>query len=97
MSKLRCALCGTEPNDKEGGTGLAYLEETLIFNMNRKHPHIVECCACCSNWASNDKDLRTKIRTLFESIKHGDQKHQDWLKEAIDKHFETGPHPAEKK
>jgi 5-formyltetrahydrofolate cyclo-ligase len=25
--------------------------------------------------------------SLFEAIKHGDEKHQAWLKETIDKHF----------
>lgn len=28
-----------------------------------------------------------KIETLFDAIKHGDEKHQAWLKEAIEKHF----------
>lgn len=31
--------------------------------------------------------LKTKIVTLFDAIKHGDQDHQDWLFDAIQKHF----------
>ena len=27
------------------------------------------------------------ITTLFDAIKHGDETHQAWLKDAIDKHF----------
>jgi len=31
--------------------------------------------------------LEHKKGTLFNSIKHGDQKHKDWLKKAIEDHF----------
>lgn len=31
--------------------------------------------------------LMGRVENLFETIKHGDEKHQAWLKEAIDKHF----------
>lgn len=36
------------------------------------------------------KDIRyleKKRDTLFDSIKHGDEKHQAWLKESIENHF----------
>lgn len=39
---------------------------------------------------SKDKELeqlRAKLSTLFEAIKHGDEKHQLWLKDAIEKHI----------
>lgn len=32
--------------------------------------------------------LRKKTKTLFDAIKHGDDKHQEWLREAINNHFE---------
>lgn len=32
--------------------------------------------------------LEERINTLFDKIKHGDQEHQDWLKKAIDEHFD---------
>ncbi len=39
--------------------------------------------------------LNEKVNTLFDSIKHGDEKHQTWLKEAIERHFNTtGPQPV---
>lgn len=31
--------------------------------------------------------LEAKVKTLFDAIKHGDERHQLWLKEAINKHF----------
>lgn len=31
--------------------------------------------------------LIRKIATLFDAIKHGDEKHQAWLRNAIDQHF----------
>lgn len=30
----------------------------------------------------------SRIETLYDAIKHGDQEHQDWLKEAIDLHLQ---------
>lgn len=33
----------------------------------------------------------SRQETLFEAIKHGDQQHQDWLKQAIDDHFAGRP------
>jgi len=33
------------------------------------------------------------VDTLFDAIKHGDQDHQDWLKEAIECHFSGRPIP----
>lgn len=33
--------------------------------------------------------LKETVLTLFGSIKHGDEQHQAWLKDAIDKHFNT--------
>lgn len=34
------------------------------------------------------KEMKEKITGLFEAIKHGDEEHQAWLKEKIEKHFE---------
>lgn len=31
------------------------------------------------------------VKALFAAIKHGDEKHQAWLKDAIEKHFELPP------
>jgi len=47
--------------------------------------------------ATEIENLKWKICTLFEAIKHGDEKHQAWLKEAIATHFETGSQPAKGK
>lgn len=35
-----------------------------------------------------------KVATLFDAIKHGDEAHQNWLKEAIEAHFAGEPIPA---
>jgi hypothetical protein len=37
--------------------------------------------------------INSKIQTLFDAIKHGDEDHQAWLKEAIRCHFEGLPMP----
>jgi hypothetical protein len=37
------------------------------------------------------------INELFEFLKHGDEKHQAWLKEALDAFFEGKERPEEKK
>lgn len=34
-----------------------------------------------------NKNLIKGIQTLYDEIKHGDEAHQSWLKDAIDKHF----------
>lgn len=34
---------------------------------------------------------------LFDHLKHGDEKHQEWLKTEIFKYFETGSQPTEAK
>ncbi len=31
--------------------------------------------------------LYSRVASLFDAIKHGDQAHQDWLKKAIEDHF----------
>ena len=37
-------------------------------------------------------DAQDALRaSLFEAIKHGDQDHQDWLRQAIDDHFAGKP------
>src|SRR6266496_933248 len=36
-------------------------------------------------------DLRLKVATLFSAIKHGDEKHQQWLEYAISNHFQGFP------
>jgi hypothetical protein len=33
------------------------------------------------------RNLQKKIVTLFDKIKHGDETHQTWLKQAIEEHF----------
>jgi len=37
--------------------------------------------------------LNMRATTLFDAIKHGDEKHQAWLKEAIDAHLSGHPVP----
>lgn len=32
-------------------------------------------------------DLKNKVATLFDAIKHGDEKHQEWLQAAMAEHF----------
>lgn len=39
--------------------------------------------------------LKFKIDTLFDAIRHGDQKHREWLKEAIQCHFNGKELPGE--
>lgn len=38
--------------------------------------------------------LEARVDTLFDAIKHGDEDHQGWLKEAIDCHFAGKPMPT---
>ena len=40
-------------------------------------------------------DQKMKVNTLFAAIKHGDGKHMDWLKNAIDAHFKGIKIPKE--
>jgi rubrerythrin len=37
--------------------------------------------------ASRRPSRESRIDTLFEAIKHGDEKHKDWLQQAIEDHF----------
>lgn len=50
------------------------------FIWNKK-----ECPPC--KMRNNYIQLKVKIETLFDAVKHGDEEHQRWLKEAIDSHF----------
>lgn len=54
--------------------------------------------AFSSGWDDNDMKnynhmemTRVRIESLFEAIKHGDEKHQTWLKQAIEDHFAGRP------
>jgi len=41
-------------------------------------------------WPAGQRETDARlqaIQTLFDAVKHGDEKHQRWLKAAIDKHF----------
>lgn len=61
--------------------------EEIKFN----HKFLVESEADCTPGAGQQNPthvLRMRIKTLFNAIKHGDEEHQKWLREAIDKHFE---------
>lgn len=40
----------------------------------------------CNNYPKTQA-LADAVATLFDAIKHGDEEHQDWLKNAIDQHF----------
>jgi hypothetical protein len=35
------------------------------------------------------RDLKQSVGELFNVIRHGDEKHQTWLKEAIETHFSS--------
>ena len=37
---------------------------------------------------AENAELKEKINALFDNIKHGDNDHQTWLKNAISEHFE---------
>jgi hypothetical protein len=37
---------------------------------------------------SRESEWAGAVHSLFDVIKHGDEKHQEWLKAMIDKHFE---------
>ena len=52
------------------------LSVTRFFTRNRKKKLISELNV-----------MRKKVDTLFDAIKHGDDKHQRWLKNAIEDHF----------
>ncbi len=46
----------------------------------------MNCIYCYGHKQVYDRALEL-IGTLFDSIKHGDQKHQDWLEDKIKVHF----------
>jgi hypothetical protein len=50
-----------------------------------------------TEYAKEVDELRRRIATLFDAIKHGDDKHKGWLQEAIRAHFdlENRPTPPE--
>jgi len=43
------------------------------------------------------EDFEKKVQTLYEAIKHGNEKHQKWLSDAIFSHFAGLPVMKEKK
>lgn len=43
--------------------------------------------------ADEIEELEMYRDTLFDAVKHGSVKHQNWLKQAIDYHFEGCPVP----
>lgn len=43
--------------------------------------------------APDDKRMEDKVALLYDAIKHGDDVHKAWLKEAIDNHFAGLPVP----
>lgn len=83
----------------EGGTSFAtavYSHVPLCDEHANKCKHnwpALLCATCASE--KRERELRVEaqaeaaqlISTLFDAIKHGDEKHQAWLKEAIDDHF----------
>ena len=49
--------------------------------------HLLHIETCQDYWKRISLQLQKQISTLYDVIKHGDEEHQKWLKEAIDKHF----------
>jgi hypothetical protein len=47
----------------------------------------------CTKELANPAVMLRRIATLFDAIKHGDEDHQGWLKEAIRCHFNGLPMP----
>jgi diadenosine tetraphosphatase ApaH/serine/threonine PP2A family protein phosphatase len=45
-------------------------------------------------FARGVRDTSNLVDTLFGAIKHGDEEHQAWLREAINCHFDGRPVPA---
>lgn len=49
-----------------------------------------DCEAC--------RTIHTTVKRLlsfYDAVKHGEPKHQDWLRRAIDAHFDGSPVPRE--
>ena len=66
----------------------AHEENTELMNENDTLRHQKSLLA--NEILSQDKelnDLYEKVDTLFDAIKHGDEAHQAWLKDAIEKHM----------
>jgi hypothetical protein len=51
----------------------------------------VTCRNCLRKKTDPPEILIERIPTLFKAIKHGDKKHQAWLKKAIEDHFAGRP------
>jgi len=60
------------------------LKEEIEFQKTRADKHLVEL---------NQRAL--KRYTLFDAIKHGDEKHREWLNAAINAHYNGNPIPKE--
>lgn len=56
-------------------------------DFDGKYNHQTQCvggCRCPRDFA---KQKDQQIKSLFDAVKHGDEAHQAWLKDAIEKHF----------
>lgn len=40
-----------------------------------------------TGWKVELEQLESQVRSLFDAIKHGDEQHQVWLRDAIRAHF----------
>ena len=68
---------------------MSHCNKLLITACILTYEHEGSCLTAPEFAAHAHKLLQEKINTLFDKIKHGDQEHQDWLKKAIDEHFES--------
>jgi hypothetical protein len=52
-----------------------------------------QICPSCGRSSRHNRMPRIARARLFEYLKHGDEKHQAWLREAIEAFFDHKPRP----
>lgn len=94
---LPCPFCGGEPDYQDiagGGVIIRCGEceaESACFNRDRNAEDAWN--ARTASAARAEGPAWRKIETLFDAIKHGDDDHRRWLKDAIEAHFAGRPVP----
>lgn len=55
--------------------------------VQRRNDDLGALHAAVAELTFGQTEMRKRMKSLFAAIKHGDEKHQQWLKQAIDDHF----------
>ena len=74
--------------------GKGYADGYMVAEMSAYIEYPLHPCPLCGDAADALEQQQKTIETLFDQIKHGDEDHREWLREAINNHFDGKPVPA---